>query len=111
MAIKVTTTEIQDPAFGGTDEDGVWLPGCLVHEYRRSDWEERATFGAQFKAKYPDFSMKLTKEQGHKKTTVFTFQCEQSYQEFLAFEKFDEPETLEILRQCHRTATHVTEII
>jgi hypothetical protein len=111
MAIKVTTTEIQDPAVGGTDEDGVWLPGCLVHEYRRSDWEDRAFFGEQFKAKYPDFSMKLTKERGHKKITVYTFQCEQSYQEFLAFEKFDEPETLEILRQCHRTATRVTEII
>ena len=111
MAIRVTTTELQDPAVGGTDEDDVWLPGCLVHEYRRSDWEDRATFCREFQQKYPAHTHILTREPGHKKTTVYTFQCEESYQEFLAFEKFDEPETLEILRQCHRTATRVTEII
>jgi hypothetical protein len=120
MAIKVTTTEIQDhidtpehilTELGWTEDNHVWLPGCRVNELRRSDWQDRATWGRAFKAKYPDFSMELTKNPGHTKTTVYIFQCEESYQEFLAFEKFDEPETLEILRQCHRTATRVTEII
>ena len=105
----------------------------------RSDWKSRMLFLEQFKRKYPEISMKNSHNwpgsecfgwsplvnmdpymlanggasgvirSGSVRTTEFIFQSEECLNEFLTFEKYDEPDTLEILNEGNRSVTHDIE--